>query len=52
MQIGEMNLIVYSNEIYKMIIVVDVVYIKNIQFYCMVWSSNYNLFILQMLVKI
>lgn len=43
MQTGEMNLIVHSNEIYKMIIVVDVVYTKNTQLHCMVWSSNHNL---------
>lgn len=43
MQTDEMNLIVHSNEIYKMIIVVDVVYTKNTQLHCMVWSSNHNL---------
>lgn len=43
MQTGEMNLIVHSNEIYKMIIVVDVVYTKNTQLHCMVWSSIHNL---------
>lgn len=43
MQTGEMNLIVHSNEIYKMIIVVDVVYTKNTQLHCMVWSGIHNL---------
>lgn len=43
MQTGEMNLIVHSNEIYKMIIVVDVVYTKITQLHCMVWSSIHNL---------
>lgn len=43
MQTGEMNLIVHSNEIYKMIIVVDVVYTKNTQLHCMGWSSIHNL---------
>lgn len=43
MQTGEMNLIVHSNEIYKMIIVVDVVYTKNTQLHCMVCSSIHNL---------
>lgn len=43
MQTGEMNLIVHSNEIYKMIIVADVVYTKNTQLHYMVWSSIHNL---------
>lgn len=43
MQTAEMNLIVHNNKIYKMIIVVDVVYTKNTQLHCMVWSSIHNL---------